>query len=67
MHFSRVFWGRTTGALEELEQMIFVVMLWNATWALMQVGVGNLDVDYAGMAQHIFADCSGWSVQVIIS
>ncbi|MBE0699076.1 MAG: phosphotransferase [Anaerolineaceae bacterium] len=43
-----------TGALEELEQMIFVVMLWNATWALMQVGVGHTDIDYAGMAQHIF-------------
>jgi thiamine kinase-like enzyme len=51
---SAYFGEERPGALEELEQMIFIVMLWNATWALMQVGAGDPDVDYMGMAQHIF-------------
>lgn len=44
-----------TGALEELEAMIYVVMLWNATWALMQIGFGDPDIDYPAMARWAFS------------
>ncbi len=37
-----------------LEQMWFVVMFWNATWALTQIGATAIEHDYAGMAGQMF-------------
>jgi thiamine kinase-like enzyme len=53
--FLRTYFGQEKpGALEALEQMIFVVMFWNATWALMQIGTPFAEYDYAAMARKMF-------------
>ena len=40
--------------LRTLEDVLFVVILWNATWALIQIGALESAIDYAGMAQGMF-------------
>jgi len=46
--------------LEAIEQMIFVAIFWNATWALMQIGVTYADYDYKAMADNMFGYISPW-------
>ncbi len=53
--FLTAYFGEATPeALQMLEQMIFVVVLWNATWALIQIGTEDMSHDYAEMAQGMF-------------
>lgn len=44
----------TQEALSTLEDMLFVVVLWNATWALIQIGAIDTGHDYAAMAGEMF-------------
>jgi thiamine kinase-like enzyme len=46
--------GATAASLEALEQMVFVVILWNATWALVQIALEQTADDYATMARGMF-------------
>lgn len=44
-------------ALSDLEQMLFVALFWNATWALIQIGATHSDPahqDFSGMARYLF-------------
>lgn len=49
------YFGKSDTDLQNsLEQMSFVVSFWNATWALLQIGVPNPPRDYEAMAKKMF-------------
>ena len=48
------FGAATPEDLQTLDEMLFVVVFWNATWALIQIGMADMEHDYGAMACGMF-------------